>query len=44
MWYYGPSNRGTYVKNMKETIVAPKGLPKKAMTNDCRKEFTDHMN
>ena len=26
----------------KETIIALKNLPKKSMTNDCGKEFSDH--
>lgn len=36
---------GKYAKRVtKETIVALKGLPKKSMTNDCGKEFSDHKN
>lgn len=34
---------GKYAKKVtRETIVALKGLPKKSMTNDCGKEFSDH--
>ena len=34
---------GKYAKKItKETIVALKRLPKKTMTNDCGKEFSDH--
>lgn len=36
---------GKYAKKVtKETIVALKRLPKKSMTNDCGKEFSDHKN
>jgi len=34
---------GKHAKRVtKETIIALKGLPKKSMTNDCGKEFSDH--
>jgi len=34
---------GKHAKRVtKETITALKGLPKKSMTNDCGKEFSDH--
>lgn len=36
---------GKHAKKVtKETVVALKGLPKKSMTNDCGKEFSDHKN
>lgn len=35
--------KGKHAKKVtKETIIALKNLPKKSMTNDCGKEFSDH--